>query len=338
MIWVNIGEKPSEADLVNQMREAAKALGKSPEGFDTLVGSSNLLRNLLKDKSVLLILDDVWNAKHVSYFQTHGARFCRLLLTARNADIAKATGAQTHPLEVLTKELSRRLLANWTGLCEEKLPGEADWIIHECTSLPSALTMVASMLRDEPNSRWADVLNSLKRGDLEEIQIQFPQYALPEILALLKDRDTAKKNRIFISFKSRDANGLPTRDSEIAMEVYEFLTARGLDVFLSSITLEQLGVSDYTDAIDSALDAASVLVAIGTSVEHLNSRWVRYEWESFANDIRSNIKPKGRLFTYIEQMPDVALPRTLRQTQTFVHSEESLKSLFNFINRAPEIK
>jgi len=141
------------------------------------------------------------------------------------------------------------------------------------------------------------------------------------------------KNKIFVSFKSLDANGLPTRDSEIAMEVYEFLTAKGLDVFLSTITLEQLGVSDYTNAIDSALDAATVLVAIGTSVHHLNSKWVRYEWESFANDIRSPIKPNGRIFTYIEGMPQTALPRTLRQTQTFVHSERSLQRLFNFINQ-----
>jgi hypothetical protein len=73
------------SDLINQMRETAKALDKSTEGFDTLVGNSNLLRNLLKEKSVLLVLDDVWNAKHVSYFQTQGARFCRLLLTTRDA-------------------------------------------------------------------------------------------------------------------------------------------------------------------------------------------------------------------------------------------------------------
>jgi hypothetical protein len=130
IIWVKIGEKPSDADLINQMRETAKALDKSTEGFDTLVGSSNLLRNLLKDKSVLLVLDDVWNAKHVSYFQTHGARFCRLLLTTRDADIGKATGAQSHRLDVLTRELSRLLVANYTGLSEDELPGEADGIIE----------------------------------------------------------------------------------------------------------------------------------------------------------------------------------------------------------------
>ena len=185
IIWVKIGEKPTDTDLINQMRETAKALDKSTEGFDTLVGSSNLLRNLLKDKSVLLVLDDVWNAKHVSYFQTHGARFCRLLLTTRDADIGKAAGAQAHPLDVLTKELSRRLMASYAGLGEDDLPREADGIIQECAGLPLALAMVAAMLRDEPNSRWADVLDSLKKADLEEIQIQFPDYAFPSLVAAI---------------------------------------------------------------------------------------------------------------------------------------------------------
>jgi hypothetical protein len=130
IIWVKIGEKPSDADLINQMRETAKALDESADGFDTLIGSSNLLRNLLKGKNVLLVLDDVWNANHVSYFQIKGARFCRLLLTTRDADIGKATGAQSHPLHVLTRELSRRMVANYAGLSKDELPGEANGIIQ----------------------------------------------------------------------------------------------------------------------------------------------------------------------------------------------------------------
>jgi hypothetical protein len=108
------------------------------------------LRNLLKDKSVLLILDDVWNAKHVYYFQTHGTRFCRVLLTTRYADIGKATGAQSYRLDVLTKELSCCLLANYAALSEDELPREADGLIHECDGLPLALAMIGATLRDEP--------------------------------------------------------------------------------------------------------------------------------------------------------------------------------------------
>ena len=77
-----------------------------------------------------------------------------------------------------------------------------------------------------------------------------------------------------------------------------------------------------------------VLLAIGTSADNLNSEWVRYEWNSFANDIRSRRKPKGRIFTYIEGMPITALPRTLRENQTIVRGAGSLERLYNFINNA----
>jgi TIR domain-containing protein len=124
---------------------------------------------------------------------------------------------------------------------------------------------------------------------------------------------------VFITFKNLDEKGAPTRDSEIATNVYQFLTAKGLMVFFSAVTLEDLGTSAYKRAIDKALDSATVLVAIGTSRSHLDSQWVSYEWDSFYNDILSGIKPNGSVFTYIEGMTIAELPRTLRQTQTFMH-------------------
>jgi len=141
-------------------------------------------------------------------------------------------------------------------------------------------------------------------------------------------------NDVFISCKNLDERGVQTRDAEIAAEVYDFLTGKGLSVFLGTLTLEQRGAADYSREIDSALDSASVLLAIGTSAEYLNSEWVRYEWNSFANDIRSGRKPKGRIFTYIEGMPITDLPRTLRENQTVLHGKGSLERLYNFIYNA----
>src|SRR5215510_11600782 len=92
---------------------------------------------------------------------------------------------------------------------------------------------------------------------------------------------------VFISFKNLDEKGVPTRDAALANEVYNFLTSKGLSAFISTVTLESLGVSNYKKAIDEALDAASIMVAVGTSTENLNSEWVRYEWDGFYNDILS---------------------------------------------------
>jgi hypothetical protein len=46
------------------------------------------------------------------------------------------------------------------------------------------------------------------------------------------------RNEVFISCKNLDKDGVQTRDAEIAAEVYDFLTGKGLSVFLSTSTLE----------------------------------------------------------------------------------------------------
>ena len=134
---------------------------------------------------------------------------------------------------------------------------------------------------------------------------------------------------VFISFKNLSADGTPSRDSHLASELYRFLSAKGLTVFFSNISLEKLGTAQYKKAIDAALDAAHTLVAVGTSGANLDSQWVRYEWDSFFNDILSGLKPQGRVFAYIEGTDIGALPRALRQSQTFTHGPGSLEQVYN---------
>src|SRR4051812_13192399 len=107
------------------------------------------------------------------------------------------------------------------------------------------------------------------------------------------------RNQVFVSFKNLDDAGRPTPDSRLAVAVYEYLTARGLGVFFSNVSLERRGVAAFKQAIDDALEAADVLVAVETSRANLMSRWVRYECDTFSNEILSGVKPNGRVFAYI---------------------------------------
>jgi hypothetical protein len=143
---------------------------------------------------------------------------------------------------------------------------------------------------------------------------------------------------VFLSHKNLDGGGQPTRDAVLAREVHDHLVGQGLRVFLSAVSLEKLGVAAYKKTIDDALDSAQVLVAVGTAVEHLESQWVRYEWESFFNDILSGRKPKGRLFSYVAGVDVNSLPRTLRQNQAIVHQPGSHGLLYNFIANALAIQ
>jgi hypothetical protein len=99
----------------------------------------------------------------------------------------------------------------------------------------------------------------------------------------------------------------------------------------------------YKPAIESALDEAPVLIAVTTAPGHITSEWVKYEWDSFHNDILSGLKKNGRIFVYLEGMSASALPRALRQCQVFEYaSEEEKLRLQEFVvsslNLRPSLK
>jgi hypothetical protein len=139
------------------------------------------------------------------------------------------------------------------------------------------------------------------------------------------------KYDIFISFKNLDHKGERTPDSHMAEELHDSLTRNKLRVFMSNKSLEELGTAKFKEAIDDALDAASVLVVVATSTEHLNSPWVSYEWNSFFNDILSNVKPTSQVFTYVSGISPNELPRSLRQVQSFQAGDEGQKKLQQFL-------
>lgn len=139
---------------------------------------------------------------------------------------------------------------------------------------------------------------------------------------------------VFLSFKNLDESGRPTPDRQLALDLFNFLSHRGLRVFFSEVTLEKQGVSAYKQVIDDSLDSARTLIAVGTSRAHLESRWVRYEWDSFFNDILSGVKPDGRVFVYVDSVPFNQLPRALRQAQCIQHGPDAMDMLYRFIANA----
>jgi len=143
------------------------------------------------------------------------------------------------------------------------------------------------------------------------------------------------KYDVFISFKNTDSNGNKTKDSIIAKKLYSYLADKGIKVFFSEAELEFLGKAQYSKVIDDALDSSKFLIAVGCSRENLESEWVRYEWDSFLNEIRSKIKSGGEVFVFYQEMKINDLPRALRGQQAFDATDNlSYERLFNFINNS----
>jgi|GEM_PF-1607412 len=126
--------------------------------------------------------------------------------------------------------------------------------------------------------------------------------------------------QVFISFKNLDKNGNPTRDSVLAAEMYRKLRERGIEVFFSNEEVQRKSRPDYSRFIDEALDSAKILILVGTCVEYIESRWVKYEWDSFKIEINSGRKD-GHIIPLLEGVEVGELPYALRHGQVYSSAE-----------------
>ncbi len=114
----------------------------------------------------------------------------------------------------------------------------------------------------------------------------------------------------------------------VAREAAEFLTEAGLRVFFSERELPKMGNSDYSDAINNALDGAHHLLVVTSSVERVTSKWVKYEWQTFHNENLSNRK-QGNILTLICGGISIAdLPLILRQYEA--RPQADLSKIINY--------
>jgi hypothetical protein len=127
--------------------EWIRELDKSRESFSatTLESASGYLHNLLAEKRVLLVVDDVWNADHAECFRVGGAG-CRVLVTTREAAIE---GADYYPLDLMTEEEAIALVRG--KLKQQWDEGQADAVrrfARVVGYLPLALDLSVTLVRD----------------------------------------------------------------------------------------------------------------------------------------------------------------------------------------------
>ena len=128
---------------------------------------------------------------------------------------------------------------------------------------------------------------------------------------------------VFISCKSEDYS--------FAQPIHDFLIANGLKVFFADAELKEKAESQYADVIDEALDATKHLIVVATSIEHIKSKWVKYEWSTFSNDLKSNYRD-GNLITILS--PTITprmLPASLRHMQSF--TVDNYKNILPYVKK-----
>ncbi len=141
---------------------------------------------------------------------------------------------------------------------------------------------------------------------------------------------------VFISFKNTDKFGRKTRDAEMAEELYHALAGKNIPAFYSNISIQKTAGAKFAQAIDKALEQCSILVAVGTSKENLESTWVYDEIDTFRNEMLNGNKPEGKsaIISYISRgFPHNKLPLVLRKCQSYYDLDQLVQFIVNHRNK-----
>jgi hypothetical protein len=152
ILWITLGQNP---DLQNCLGDWIRALDKSRDSFSatTLESAKGYLHNLLVERRMLLVVDDVWNSDEAEWFRVGGAG-CRVLVTTRKEEIE---GADCYSLDLMTEaeaiELVRRKLGKkwrFSGGETTSTADEAAFLgfAKSLGYLPLALDLAANLVRD----------------------------------------------------------------------------------------------------------------------------------------------------------------------------------------------
>lgn len=132
---------------------------------------------------------------------------------------------------------------------------------------------------------------------------------------------------VFISARSSD--------SAAAVKVYEFLESLGLRVFYSEISLPRMAKSNFREQIDAAVDGATHFVLVASSVENVESDWVKAEWGMFISEKRAGRKAGNIVTVRLDDLTIAQLPIALRNHMTLTLDDDSLKQLGDFLQLVP---
>ncbi len=84
ILWVTLGERFDNP--LEKVESLIFALSGAASGAPTLEAAQTRLRELLADRDILLVIDDVWQARHLTPFLQGGEGRCTRLITTRNGD------------------------------------------------------------------------------------------------------------------------------------------------------------------------------------------------------------------------------------------------------------
>ena len=145
-LWVSLGPKP---DLMTLLDEWGEQFGEDLSGYASPEARSRALASVLHDKKVFIVVDDVWRAEDAGLFAV-GGDDCRILLTTRNADVARTiAGKDVYHVKTLDENASIELLEKLTTKAATSSNEDMHSLAAQLGGLPLGLIIAGSLIADE---------------------------------------------------------------------------------------------------------------------------------------------------------------------------------------------
>jgi hypothetical protein len=166
VLWTSLGQKPN---LFSELAMWGRALGTDDLlRAKTLEEATTQLTAMMRNKRMLLIIDDVWESEHAVPFKV-GGRGCATLITTRENKVAQAlapTANDIYRLPVLTDDKALELLQALAPTVVVQYPAESRDLVHELEGLPLALQVAGHMLNVEASYGFGviDLIKELREG------------------------------------------------------------------------------------------------------------------------------------------------------------------------------
>src|SRR6266566_458729 len=163
ILWVTLGENPGS--LIGKVEDLIYILSHERPNFTGQDAATSHLAELLADRDILLVIDDVWNSAHLRPFLQGGER-CARLITTRNEGVLPRV-AQRIQVDAMSQDQAMQLL--YTGLDATPRSAEETRELRQLAAKlgawPLLLTLVKCALHErlERGQSLHDALNSLTK-------------------------------------------------------------------------------------------------------------------------------------------------------------------------------
>ena len=166
VLWTALGES---ADAKSNLSKWTQRLGmENIQVESSLEQLSEWIRNSLRNRQILLIVDDVWKSEIAQWFRLGGEN-CAVVFTTRFNDVARQIAYKAediYKLEILDNESALYLLEQLAPDVVAIYPEESLELIKDLEGLPLALQVAGRLLQSEIEMGWGiqDLLYELQEG------------------------------------------------------------------------------------------------------------------------------------------------------------------------------